>query len=49
MLIYIKHNLQDIPIEKQQNLLGYSLDSLVLKLKSSKILPIYEVNVYNGP
>lgn len=27
----------------------YSLDSLVLELKSSKVLSFYMVNLYNGP
>lgn len=48
MLTYVKRNLQGIEVEERQDLLICSPDSLVVKLKSSKVLLIYMINQYNG-
>ena len=49
VLTYVKRNLQGIQIEKRQDLLMCSPDSLVMELKSPKVSPFYVVNLYNGP
>lgn len=49
VLTYVKRNLQSIQVEKRQEFLVCSLDSLVIKLKSPKVSLFYMVNLYNGP